>query len=566
MRNLLLLLVTFALVGSARAQSDTLALDPLQFVNVQILGDTLANGDRVRSVYTVEPGQFYAFDGRLDLTFPVEIVGPDEDWIRDQTNPPVVVNTPGQQGEARQFFEIQPGGSLVLKNLFMSGLTSTGETTGTFILNAGGSKYEAKNVAFANWQDFLMRNQAKGIDITITDCIFINGVRTLNSQWGGFPIRMDVAGENVTIENNTVVNSGRLLTNSGPFFNATIHELHNSYLNNTKAGHEQRAKEMIQANNIYYNFDFIGRKITDNTYDSHWTTWNHYFEASDSLDKISLYLGQNLFYREQALLDWFATQADTLLPGLLWEHAAVDSFVINDPEYTIGTNYSGFDPQFAVHPGNTEALVNYVSGTWLTPTDPWSDWRIESPLSFDENGQPVLSWPPDFDLSYSNAFLQTAGTDGLPLGDLNWFPSAKADYLANRDAHIAALRDSIVNAVGVYVPGSPTPMITPASVSVEEGGETPNGFALAQNFPNPFNPTTNITFTIPTAMNVSLSVYNVLGQRVALLVSNEARVAGQHTVQWNGRDEVGNLVASGLYIYRIEAGDFKQARKMLLLK
>jgi len=289
------------------------ALDPGQFVNTQILGDTLADGTRNNTVYTVEAGQFYAFDGFLNLTFPIEIVGPDEGWIKDQATPPVLLNTPGQQGEARQFFEIQAGGSLTLKNLMVSGLVSTGETAGTLITNTGGDLYMSDNVAWANWQDFLMRNQAKNIDISITNNIFVNGIRTRNSPWGGFPIRMDVAGENVTIENNTVVNSGRLLTNSGPFFNATIHELHNTYVNSAKAGHEQRANEMIQANNMYYNYDFLGHLATANTYNMSWTTWNYYSEAADSLAMVSLYLGQNLFGSTRRLTLSWSTMMITLL-------------------------------------------------------------------------------------------------------------------------------------------------------------------------------------------------------------------------------------------------------------
>ena len=555
---------------TAQTSSDTLALDPNQFVNTQILGDTTAAGERIHSVYSVEPSTFYAFDGRLDVSFPVEIVGTYNGWIKEDATPAVLLNTPAQDGAARQFFQLEEGGSLVLKNLMMSGLVSTGETVSTMIANSGASLYMAHNVAFANWQDFLMRNQAKNIDIHITDCVFINGTRTRNSQWGGFPIRMDVAGENVTIENNTVVNSGRLLTNSGPFFNATIHELHNTYVNSAKAGHEQRANEMIQANNIYYNFDFLGRKFDDNTYDSHWTTWNYFHEAADSLDKISLYLGQNLFYRETALLDWFATQQDTILPGLLWEHASVDSFVVNDPDYKIGTNFAEIDPGFSTAPSNQAEVVAWTTALWTDPTADWVDWRIPSPVEFDATtGFPGYgAWPPAFDLSYNSDALQQASTEGLPLGDLNWFPEAKELYMANRDQHIATLRDSIQNAVGLYVPGSPTPMITPADINVatEDDIETPNAFRLDQNYPNPFNPSTSITFNLPKAVDVSLTVYNMLGQRVAVLVNNELRAAGQHTVQWDGRDAAGMQAASGLYVYRLQADDFTQARTMLLVK
>ena len=571
MRTLVLLFCCFALVTTVSAQSsDTLALDPGMTVNEQILADQASGSPH--AVYSVAPGQFYAFDGRMDLTFPVEIVGPDNGWIKDDATPPVLVTLPDEQGLAsRQFFEIQEGGSLVLKNLLMSGLISTaGEIVGNFTTNTGGTMYMAHNVAFSDYRDHIFQNSATGIDISITDCIFINGLRPSNSPWGGFPIRMNVAGENVTIENNTSVNSGRLLTNSGPFFNATIHELHNTYVNSAKAGHEQRAFEMIQANNIYYNYDFLGRKESDNDYDSRWTTWNYYADVKDSLDKNSLYLGHNLFFREAELLEWFeVTSPDTILAGLLWEgYAEVDSVVTEDDDYTIGTNYSGFDPEFTTHPGNKEALLAFTEDYWLDTSAEWVDWRIPSAVTFDDLGVPSLTaWPPAFDLSYGNEYLMTAGSDGLPLGDLNWYPEAKETYMANRDANIEALRAMKGSTEGVYVPGSPTPLITPENVAVEDlGGEVPTRYSLDQNYPNPFNPTTNIEFTLPKSVDVNLAVYNLLGQRVALLVNNQTIAAGTHRVQWDGRDVAGNLAASGVYIYRIEADDFTQSRKMLFLK
>ena len=149
MRTLVLLFCCFALVTTVSAQSsDTLALDSGMTVNEQILADQASGSPH--AVYSVAPGQFYAFDGRMDLTFPVEIVGPDNGWIKDDATPPVLVTLPDEQGLAsRQFFEIQEGGSLVLKNLLMSGLISTpGEIVGNFTTNTGGTMYMAHNVAF----------------------------------------------------------------------------------------------------------------------------------------------------------------------------------------------------------------------------------------------------------------------------------------------------------------------------------------------------------------------------------------------------------------------------------
>ena len=123
----------FGLISVITAQT---ALDPNEFVNTQITES---------GVYTVEAGTAYAFDGRIDLTFDVTIEGPDEGWIIDVANPPVLVNTPAADGAARSFFEIKEGGSLTLKNVLFSGNNNNDEVTGNFVANTGGSALVVDN-------------------------------------------------------------------------------------------------------------------------------------------------------------------------------------------------------------------------------------------------------------------------------------------------------------------------------------------------------------------------------------------------------------------------------------
>jgi hypothetical protein len=100
------------------------------------------------------------------------------------------------------------------------------------------------------------------------------------------------------------------------------------------------------------------------------------------------------------------------------------------------------------------------------------------------------------------------------------------------------------------------------ATAVQRGpsAEIPSGFALEQNYPNPFNPTTTIRFKLPQASDVQLTVYNVLGQKVAVLVNNHLS-AGTHIVQFNAK-----ALASGLYFYRLKAGNFVMNKKMMLIK
>jgi hypothetical protein len=131
--------------------------------------------------------------------------------------------------------------------------------------------------------------------------------------------------------------------------------------------------------------------------------------------------------------------------------------------------------------------------------------------------------------STSNA-IYSGGTGGYPVGDLNWFPARKAAWLAD--------------------PVSDVPTM----------GVIPEAFKLEQNYPNPFNPSTTISFGLPKETHVLLEVYDILGRKVATLV-DEQRVAGSYTVTFDA-----SHFGSGVYFYRIKAGDQFLAKRMLLVK
>lgn len=114
-------------------------------------------------------------------------------------------------------------------------------------------------------------------------------------------------------------------------------------------------------------------------------------------------------------------------------------------------------------------------------------------------------------------------------------------------------------------------MVNPSGVTEDFGKVitvavgVPTKFDLSQNYPNPFNPSTTIKFSVPKATVVTLKVYNMIGQEVATLV-NEQKEIGFYSLTWNGKNNFNAQVASGVYIYRIVAGDFVSVKKMNLLK
>jgi len=112
---------------------------------------------------------------------------------------------------------------------------------------------------------------------------------------------------------------------------------------------------------------------------------------------------------------------------------------------------------------------------------------------------------------------------------------------------------------------NPTPEAPNIFTSADENNISQICFNLIGNYPNPFNPSTTIYYQLPENSEVNLSVYNIKGQKVKTLV-NEVLPAGEHSAIWNGRDSNGNRVSSGIYFYKLKAGDYREVRKMILIK
>tara|TARA_B100000287_G_scaffold432931_1_gene493424 strand:- start:1144 stop:2931 length:1788 start_codon:yes stop_codon:yes gene_type:complete len=163
-----------------------------------------------------------------------------------------------------------------------------------------------------------------------------------------------------------------------------------------------------------------------------------------------------------------------------------------------------------------------------THTDKW--WNHQA-----DGNKIVVEWPLPMDFSYSTASAAyTHGHNGSPVGDLNHFPDAYATWEA-------------------------------LSTDNDNQKITPDKFALSQNYPNPFNPTTEISFTMDQASSVSLTVFNMLGQKVRVL-ENASLEAGTHSYNWDGRDDLGQSVSTGVYLYTLSDGSKSITKKMALMK
>ena len=111
-----------------------------------------------------------------------------------------------------------------------------------------------------------------------------------------------------------------------------------------------------------------------------------------------------------------------------------------------------------------------------------------------------------------------------------------------------------------------TIIVKTSDVETETGNAANSSrFSLSQNYPNPFNPVCNIEYFLPKGSEVKLVIYNIFGQKVRVLV-DEYQTAGSKSVRWDGKDCQGREVTSGIYFYKIEAGDFVKSKRMVMIK
>jgi len=161
-----------------------------------------------------------------------------------------------------------------------------------------------------------------------------------------------------------------------------------------------------------------------------------------------------------------------------------------------------------------------------------------------------------------------------PDGSVGWFAQYEKknyDYFIDHSAAMAVDKNG-----NVYVTGdswfpdllayTTIKYAAESIVSVpDKRNDLPTAFQLQQNYPNPFNATTNIRYILPVASFVTLEIHNLMGQKVRVLIAQRQQ-AGSHQAQWDGADEFGESVPSGVYMYRLRAGDRTEARKLLLLR
>ena len=600
----MLVLLTILMIGSTMlfAQTsengDTLIVGPLNSqgeaqgaLNEAIKGDTSATGERLHKVYKLQRNAQYILTETIQADFPLVIVADPPDAAN---RPPIVRCGLKEDGSSVNRWWLLYDGA-TFKNIWMSGINLDGTGPIDWIsqeVSSTGKRYvydgcivEFPYSWWSNFADWGLNNT-----YILTNNYFQYIGNPTGATWNGAVFNGGTM-DTVIERNNTFFDFGCFAFNGqayyleidhNTFVNCMMHPInsHNKiigkYTNNLfvnchsfsddldeiRRHHDAEVKGLMNyaetqwlpnvLDSLYGPGGVYGKTYDPNS-DGHLTegelVWqlknNDWYYTQPIEDYWNQYpqvvpnpwmnhYNQAMFKSHDSTSNWtwnlkkyiWADSAGTIVPnppsfdGL----HVVDSTVVpevHEPfKYFIEENTTNVDPGLKDMNNCDELLaencINIRNSQYLgtDPANPVNFHGVTDYLAF--------TWPLDYDLSYTNNALQTGGTDGKPVGSLQWW--------------------------GITV-----------DVANEQTA-APNTFTLEQNYPNPFNPSTKVTFSLAKSGFTILNVYNILGQKVASLVSGNLQ-AGTHEVNFNAAN-----LSSGIYIYRLESNANVATKKMILLK
>jgi len=472
---------------------------------------------------------------------------------------PVICGSGGNSGG------INYGGDLTVKNACVLPASATGQLGWAFFGDAAPNcRVTLQNSIFERTRWIIITSNGNpGTRLFIKDCYFVNLSGQACRRNGGVYDNVNQNTDTIWVENTTHVMTQGMMYK---FRNYPIKKLmfnHNTFINCAGQLFESNGYQsnMAVTHNIFINsnvqpFCFLKEDYPEVDVDTLPHGIINVRDLPESYEQLprKVLVDRNLVYWDPKLRDLAA------------EMIAAN---VNNTDKWFNQNIKMNDRTRAMFNDNTK-YPYLVEGTWYenlpTFTDPkdlLTD-QVDTLKNFAKNTMDTLQaailpdwrksstlyeypdWPVPIDLSYSDADLKTAALGGLPLGDLNWFPTEKLQWLAKRDAEYAEI-EAALNAG------------RPLSVEVISN-QRPTSFNVEQNYPNPFNPTTKIRFSVPNSGNVVVKVYNVLGQEVATLM-NEFSLAKTYEVDFDASN-----LPSGTYIYTVQVGNSTIAKKMLLMK
>ncbi len=571
---LFILFVAFMILplSSFAATGDTLVV-PTEIdgvmngaINKFIMSDTTESGERnPNRVYKLERGKIYIQKGILDVDFNFRLIADDDD-PSNPTRPPMIV--PGYTDEGYYYstdgdlwLQFMFGGDnqiIEMKNIILQNVGPDKLYSPAWCMQFNGENITAhyKNVIFNGYQGGVFLPVANGYKLYIEDCELRNNHAKTNpfmgqsiGSWPGFH------ADTLSVINTT-------------FFNNTSYVLlpNRSIVDYIRFEHNTVFTNIIQPvfafwmtnvdfkNNIFYGGHAIG--VSQEGFDGGWYSEIDYISGQDTIPQppaiISLQpidedvlgniglteadrrvdVSNNVYFIPQRIKDYWET--DNVVQKPVWINDRTQAMFDDDTSYpnlSIRDNLIDVDPQFDA------ALEQTVLDSVFAFIDGFNQygWEWEGGIigHYAPNGDIFnISWPLPEDLSYTNESVKTGAEGDFPVGDLNWFPDKKAQW----EEWVTAIGDEDMDI------------------------NAPRNYTLSQNYPNPFNPATKINFSIPVAGKTILTVYNVLGQKIATLVDEKLR-EGSYSYEFNASN-----LPSGIYFYRLKSDNYNSVKKMMLIK
>jgi hypothetical protein len=516
------LILIFGVIGLANAQRVVpIAPTSVGIINTVINGDTLANGDRVdpNTIYELERGEnkYYVFNGTIsnvDYHLHIRSAGEGD---RPKLVPGVLSG-----GVAERLFT--PRGDITLEGLYISGMDNTNVSSFNHMMSVA-----AENIRVtiddcvlhgnrSNCFELDAQNQSAYVTNSILSYTFLNG-RGIDRRGNQL--------DTLVVQNSTFINIGsEPLRWGGSNYAKYIKFDHVTWCATGESiGNFGEVVDFTFTNNLIINAGYKG------TEDDGSPSRIFNIEPITSPDLSGE--TQSITVRNNNL--WLDPQLANLYGNLDVSSGSNNFPVMARPfgdsltHVLIDTTTFLNEPILFTYGPSADTLMAALRQIWETLDGDRDGLTIfdTGPEGVNIYGNPLYGIFP-FDLSYSTTTQSyTAGDNGLPLGDLKWFPDKYNEWLVT---------------------------------DVSDTDFSPNSFSLNQNYPNPFNPSTIISFTLEKPGLATLSLFNILGQKVSTLVSKEFE-GGNHSINFDA-----STLPSGVYFYRLESGDFVAVKKMMLLK
>lgn len=517
-------------------------------LNITIEGDVMQDGSRVdeNTIYRLERDGVYWLDGILENQgYHLTIIAEDGDG-----HPPIIRAASDFTGSATaELFRVR--GDFTIRGVYISQISDLGALgKNPFIVNAD----NVRLVIDQCWLDFdeqgWIRLNNSNVKVYVSNTIGRNSGRNDGSYNGRI---LDTRGNNtdtLSFVNNTLYNiQGQSLRPDGAVINY-IKMDHNTFVDNSWGFGFDRVMHLEFTNNLFTNMGFRRARLGGTGADYEEAIFSflsvNNIEGLNDADRV-LTISNNNFELPTDQLE-FPEHGAQLGPY----HADIQNIINTTPDSVLAnplllgtTGRMLFNDGILIMENNihdSESNLNYANRSDMQILVDFMNHQFFNPQDVDNyplmwdnpdsriTGSSLNDWR---DFSYSSdSESYTAAEKGFPVGDLNWFPDLKEIWEAG---------------------GSIT--------STEPRQSVPSQFRIAGNYPNPFNPTTNLIFELTSHNDVRFEIYNVLGQLVQTLEAGLYN-AGRHEIRF----EASNHLSSGIYIVRMVAGNEISTHHMTMLK